>query len=69
MLTFDDGADVEVLDEELRVHGGRHEDNLEVAVLGDAVAEHGHQEVGEPVPLVNLVHNHCREKTTGGGAH
>ena len=63
MLTFDDGADVEVLDEELGVHGGRHEDDLEVAVLGDAVPQHGHQEVGEAVPLVDLVNNHCRGTT------
>lgn len=59
LLTFDKRADVEVLDEQLRVHSGRHEDQLEVAVLADAVPQHGHQEVGEPVSLVDLIHNHC----------
>ena len=49
------GAAVEVVTEEVRVEGGRHEDDLQVLELVLHLSQGNEQEVRETVPLVDLI--------------
>lgn len=46
--------------EDVRVHGGGHEHELEVGRARQRVAQRDQQEVAELVALVHLVHEHVR---------
>ena len=60
---LDDRAVVEVLAEQRRVDGGRHEDDADVGVGVHHVPDDHHDEVGVDVALVDLVDDDVRDAT------
>ncbi len=64
----DVGAVVEVGGEQLRIHGGGHEDDLEILPLGQQPPQQDEEEVAVQAALVHLVDHdvrHARQRRVG----